>query len=55
MLRIERDNSGGTVTTYELDSRGIGVRVPKRREDSGAHPAFYPKMENFPIGKAAGE
>jgi hypothetical protein len=60
------DTSIGIATGYELEDRGVGVRVPVEQEfsflhvlqtGSGVHPASY-VMDNgcsFPGGKAAGE
>jgi hypothetical protein len=48
--RDGRDSAVGIVTSYRLDGRGVGVRVPVRsriflhdvRTGRGAHPASYP-------------
>jgi hypothetical protein len=48
---MRRDGAVGIATTYGLDDRGVGVRVPVGSEfsllhivqtDSGVHPTFYP-------------
>jgi hypothetical protein len=59
-----RDSVVGIATGYELDDRGVGVRVPVGQEfsvhsvqtGSGAHLASYPMGtgDSFPGGKAAG-
>jgi hypothetical protein len=62
---MSRDNAVGIATAYELDGRGIGVRVPLRarfsllhvvQTGSGAHPASYPMGTggDFPWGKWPG-
>jgi hypothetical protein len=60
-----RDSSVGIETSYGLDDRGVGVRVPvgsrifpspNRQTGSEVHPTFYPMGTggSFPGGKAAG-
>jgi hypothetical protein len=60
-----RDSVVGIATSYGLDDRGVGVRVPLCKEfsllqivqtDSEVHPTFYPIGTGgfFPGGKAAG-
>jgi hypothetical protein len=64
-LSRSRDSSVGIATGYELDGRGVGVRVPvgsrilsspRRPDRLGVHPTSYPMGTGtyFPGGKAAG-
>jgi hypothetical protein len=61
-----RDSAVGIATSYGLDGRGVGVRVPVGQDISplhlvstgpGAHPAFYAMGgggDYFPGSKGAG-
>jgi hypothetical protein len=59
-----RDSIVGIATSYGLDDRGVGVRVPGQQfsllhvvqTDSGVHPTSYPMgtRDSFSEGKAAG-
>jgi hypothetical protein len=52
-----RDSVVGIATTYGLDDRGVGVRVPVGIVQTGSevHPTSYPigTEGSFPGGKAA--
>jgi hypothetical protein len=59
-----RNSTVGIATSYRLDGRGVGVRVPVGQDisplyvvktNSGAHPTFYPMGTgaSFPDCKAA--
>jgi hypothetical protein len=50
---MRRDSAVGIATSYGLDDRGVGVRVPLGSE---VHPTSYPMGTgcSFPGDKAAG-
>jgi hypothetical protein len=65
-LHVSRDSAVGIATSYWLDDRGVGVRVPvgsriftspcRSQTGSGVHPTSYTMgtVGSFPGGKAAG-